>query len=113
MFYCEDCRVKRGWPEAFSFSRGSCECCGKNADCHDRPAGSLPAPLPSTKLPTVKDPKLPEPIKVLRAGDFIIRHYSGPNDPRVWLENMQGEAVEVRLEDLWEKLFEKGGIDGM
>jgi len=57
--------------------------------------------------------KLPEPVKVLRAGDFIIKRYSGPNDPRIWLENMQGEAVEVRLEDLWEKLFEKGPFDDM
>lgn len=42
MYYCEDCRVKNSWPDAFTYSQGKCECCGKSARCWDRPSSSLP-----------------------------------------------------------------------
>jgi len=44
MFYCEKCRKKRRWPESLTKSYGPCECCGKTAECHDRPSSSLPLP---------------------------------------------------------------------
>jgi hypothetical protein len=45
MFYCEPCRLKKGWPSSFGQSRGKCEVCGEPAICHDRPSSSLPAPV--------------------------------------------------------------------
>lgn len=47
MFYCDDCRIKRNWPNSFIQSRGQCECCGESAVCWDRPSSSLPkGPVP-------------------------------------------------------------------
>ncbi|MCK4800069.1 hypothetical protein KAS31_03765 [Candidatus Parcubacteria bacterium] len=43
MFYCEECRIKKGWPKSIVGSYGRCEICGKVAECYDRPSKSLPA----------------------------------------------------------------------
>jgi len=42
MFYCEPCRVERGWPESFGKSRGRCELCEEHAVCNDRASSTLP-----------------------------------------------------------------------
>lgn len=44
MFYCEKCRIKKGWPKSITGSYGRCEICGKVAECYDRPSRSLPIP---------------------------------------------------------------------
>lgn len=44
MLYCEDCRIKRGWPEGLSSTTRRCELCGETCECHDRPSRTLPAP---------------------------------------------------------------------
>lgn len=46
MFYCEPCRVEYDWPSNVlgPNSRGSCEMCGKTADCHDVPSQHLTYP---------------------------------------------------------------------
>jgi hypothetical protein len=44
MFYCEDCRKKKGWPERFGTSYGRCEICGNVAVCYDTPSCDLPYP---------------------------------------------------------------------
>ena len=44
MFYCEDCRVNKGWPESFSKSLGRCEYCGNIATCNDVKSSLLPKP---------------------------------------------------------------------
>lgn len=41
MFYCEDCRKERDWPESFVTSRGRCEMCEKSAVCYDWPSSAL------------------------------------------------------------------------
>jgi hypothetical protein len=44
MFYCNNCAEKNGYPESIGKSLGMCECCGKVAECNDRPSSSLPEP---------------------------------------------------------------------
>ena len=56
MFYCEECRKARNWPESYSQSRGPCELCKKLTVCYDRPSSSLPnIHVPS---PTIEEPML-------------------------------------------------------
>ena len=45
MFYCEQCRRARAWPESLARSRGPCELCDRTADCHDVASKFLP-PFP-------------------------------------------------------------------
>lgn len=60
MFFCEECRVKKGWPKGYGpGSRGPCEVCKKTANCHDVPSKALPLP-PS---PPKESPKNPTGIK--------------------------------------------------
>ena len=47
MYYCEECRKIKGWPESLAQSRGPCEVCGKTRTCHDRKSSDLPLPPPS------------------------------------------------------------------
>ena len=42
MFYCEACRVKRGWPKGLGLSEGNCEICNRTRKCSDVPSKSLP-----------------------------------------------------------------------
>jgi hypothetical protein len=42
MFYCEECRKERDWPESIAKSHGPCELCHKTAACHDMPSKYLP-----------------------------------------------------------------------
>ncbi|MDD5350046.1 MAG: hypothetical protein PHQ12_07530 [Chthoniobacteraceae bacterium] len=44
MLYCEECRIKRNWPEGLLASNGRCELCGDTCLCHDRPSRTLPPP---------------------------------------------------------------------
>jgi hypothetical protein len=45
MFYCDKCRIKRGWPESpFFRSLGPCELCGTVAPCNDVSSSRLPPP---------------------------------------------------------------------
>lgn len=41
MFYCESCRVDKGYPASMSQSAGFCEICGETKQCHDVPSGRL------------------------------------------------------------------------
>jgi hypothetical protein len=51
MFYCEKCRIEKGWPESYSRSTGRCECCNEKTICHDVPSKHLPLPKPDlTKI---------------------------------------------------------------
>jgi len=49
MFFCEECRQERHWPESIMRSSGPCEICGKSALCYDIKAGDLP-PVPQKKF---------------------------------------------------------------
>lgn len=42
MFYCEACRVKRGWPKGLGLSEGNCEICNCTRKCSDVPSKALP-----------------------------------------------------------------------
>ena len=42
MFYCEECRKKKKWPESFATSYGRCEICEKSETCYDTPSRNLP-----------------------------------------------------------------------
>lgn len=35
MYYCDECRKDRNWPESMAKSVGTCECCGKRELCND------------------------------------------------------------------------------
>jgi hypothetical protein len=62
VFYCEPCRVKRGWRKGFGaplfgMSYGPCEVCQAVGECHDVPSRALPsnagkhaAPKPPAKI---------------------------------------------------------------
>lgn len=44
MFYCKGCAKKHGYPPSLCTSFGRCECCGKERECYDRAASTLPMP---------------------------------------------------------------------
>lgn len=53
MFYCEDCRFERNWPQSMTRSQGKCEICEKGGQlCYD---------VPSSKLPKSDKEEEPEP----------------------------------------------------
>ena len=41
MFYCEECRADRQWPESIFKSYGRCEICEKSAPCNERSSSFL------------------------------------------------------------------------
>jgi hypothetical protein len=41
MFYCKECRDKKGWPVSIFRSLGNCEVCGEQAACYDIPSKYL------------------------------------------------------------------------
>jgi len=42
MFYCDDCRIKRNYPERLFQSYGRCEICKKVALCNEVKSENLP-----------------------------------------------------------------------
>lgn len=42
MFYCDECKKKRNYPESMFKSYGNCEICGNTTDCNDIPSSKLP-----------------------------------------------------------------------
>jgi len=42
MFYCDDCRIKRNYPERLFQSRGRCEICKKITMCNEVGTENLP-----------------------------------------------------------------------
>jgi hypothetical protein len=44
MFYCEECRKKKGWPESMMRSFGPCEVCRQTRECYDVSSKHLPWP---------------------------------------------------------------------
>ena len=50
MFYCEECRKARKWPDSILFSLGNCELCGRMSRCYDRPSSSLPGKPPTVTV---------------------------------------------------------------
>ena len=49
MFYCDECREKKNWPESLTMSIGPCEVCGKMRSCWDVKSSNLPIPEDKTK----------------------------------------------------------------
>ena len=49
MFYCEECRVKKDWPDSIGRSCGSCEICGQTKICYNVPSKALPMPKAKTQ----------------------------------------------------------------
>jgi len=44
VFYCDECRKAKDWPESIGKSVGKCEMCEKKAVCNDVPSRLLPLP---------------------------------------------------------------------
>lgn len=42
MFYCEDCRRPRRWPDSTLYSWGPCEICGRSKFCYEVPSKLIP-----------------------------------------------------------------------
>ena len=42
MFYCNNCRKERNWPESIVKSMGACEICETVTECHDKASKYLP-----------------------------------------------------------------------
>lgn len=55
MFYCEDCKDKRDYPESFMRSFGPCEICKKRDWCYDVPSGYLPDFLATPSVPRLAE----------------------------------------------------------
>lgn len=86
MLYCEDCRIKRSWPEGYLSSNGRCELCGETSLCHDRPSRTLPPP---------PKPETPMSIEIRRIAQARLGLFS--------LDAGAGEHPEIRdvtLEDI-------------
>lgn len=47
MFFCDTCRVKKGWPESLFKSRGPCEVCGHIEICNEVRSSNLPLDNPN------------------------------------------------------------------
>jgi hypothetical protein len=47
MFYCDPCRVKKGWPAGYRKRLGKCDFCPADGVCHERPSTELPSQAPS------------------------------------------------------------------
>lgn len=47
MFFCDECRKKKNWPESFLKSKGPCEVCGEVRVCNDVKSSFLPLPTKS------------------------------------------------------------------
>lgn len=50
MFYCEECRKNRNYPESISKSYGKCELCGEIVRCNDVPSSKLPTEMKKNTL---------------------------------------------------------------
>jgi hypothetical protein len=50
MFYCEDCRIERDYPESMVKSTGKCEICGELAACNDVPSKFLTVVNPKKEV---------------------------------------------------------------
>lgn len=70
MYYCEDCRFEKDWPQSMTRSQGRCEICNKTALCYDTPSSKLPKQdlesleptvyeILAKKLGLVEDPQVP------------------------------------------------------
>lgn len=46
MFYCDECREKKNWPESLAMSIGRCEVCGQMRSCWDVKSSALPICTP-------------------------------------------------------------------
>lgn len=57
MFYCDACRLRRGWPESGARSRGPCELCGAVERCHDVRTSDLPVRSASSGAPAGRKPR--------------------------------------------------------
>lgn len=76
MYYCDDCRKKRGWPESFfSKSTGRCELCGNSAVCNDISSSQLPPAKESftdiEKITELAGHRLPSIDSVLTPGSIV------------------------------------------
>ena len=60
MFFCEECRIERGWPDSISRSRGPCEVCQKHAVCHNVPSHALSSSKPVRMKELREEPEEPE-----------------------------------------------------
>lgn len=86
MFYCEKCRVERGWPESFGKSHGPCEICHTVAVCNDIPSRALPEPK--------RKPESTIPDKEQRE-----RHERYMSYMRGWFDGAGRHAIRKELED--------------
>lgn len=77
MFYCEECKNKRGWPESMSRSRGMCAICAKpGMVCYDVASSRLPS---TTKLTRVGNPVSEEPGHYVIT--VMIKHVTSASNP--------------------------------
>lgn len=57
MFFCEECRKARRWPQSLGGSYGRCEICGNEDSCYDVPSKFLPIPeLGTSSIYTISEP---------------------------------------------------------
>jgi hypothetical protein len=62
MFFCEECRIERGWPGSILGPRsyGPCEVCRKTGPCHDVPSSALSHSKPVKMKELREEPEEPE-----------------------------------------------------
>jgi len=91
MLYCEECRIKRGWPEGFTSTTRSCELCGKTHVCHERPSRSLPAPPKPESAMSIEVSRIAQDFLGLYALD-----HAGGDDPEI--RDVTVEDIKIALE---------------
>lgn len=98
MFYCEACRVKRGWPKGLGLSHGNCEVCSRTRKCSDVPSGSLPK-AGSRRMMVLLPCRSQEPLSELVDSEiFHVVRVVAQEEKRVVMEFEPGDPQDPDTE---------------
>jgi hypothetical protein len=107
MFYCEECRTSRQWPESMMRSRGLCETCGNDALCYDTPSKYLPIPVtrywlrPAPGMPLSGPYTESEAVERFAEGSVVWpdeQMYKGFDERRLELVPASGKPHQLHVE---------------
>lgn len=113
MFYCDDCREKRGWPEATVRSHGPCELCGEVGTCHDVPTSKLRTVRPLSDEARGRLKKARRLLREAHAEVAVVPIEDAPSEA-LGIANgidMLGQALDRLLRDGQPKPLD-GGLGG-
>jgi len=94
MLYCEECRIKRGWPEGVLPLTGRCELCGETRLCHDRPSRTLPPPPKAESAMSLEVRRIAQE----RLGLFALDYTNGEHPE---IRDVTVEDIRAALEEAY------------